>query len=129
MFMRFRGGGVGHLGTRYLNPRLEADNHDLGGEQQDEVTLTSMQVDRDPNPDEEPGDGAMEDQGTYKEFTSRSEPRNEEDEEDEDEDEGENEDGSDDTDSEHEVLMDTDDEQDLDDEDDGILDAEGFAEL
>lgn len=127
--MRFRGGGVGHLGTRYLNTRLGADNHNLDGEQQDKAASTSMQVDRVPYSDEEPGDGTEDDQGTYEEFTSRGEPqaRNEDDEEDEDEDEGRDED----TDSEREALRNTvtDDEQDLDDEDDGILDAEGFAEL
>ena len=127
MFMRFRDGGIGHLGTCYLNTRLGADNHDLGGKQQDEPMFTGMQVDRDPYLDEEPEDGTEDDQGTNKEFTSRGESRNKDDKEDEDEDEG----GDEDTDSECEALRNTDDdsEQDLDIEDNGILDAKGFAEL
>src|SRR5882757_3237108 len=42
MFMRFRGGGVGHLGTRYLTSRLKEDDHDPGNEQQDEATIPGL---------------------------------------------------------------------------------------
>ena len=116
MFMRFRGGGVGHMGTRYLDSKLKDDNHDLDGERQ------------------EAGSGAEEDLGTHEELTSQREPGNEEEddeeeEEDDDEDELEDEDEAEDEGTEHEDLRNTDNEQDLDDEDDGILDGEGFAEL
>ena len=115
MFMRFRGGGVGHIGTRYLDSKLKDDNRDLDGERQDA------------------GGGAEEDLGTYEEFTSRREPGNEEDEdneeEDDHEDELEDEDEGEDEGSEPEALRNTTNEQDLDNEDDGILDGEGFAEL
>ncbi|KAF8489132.1 hypothetical protein F5888DRAFT_1872806 [Russula emetica] len=116
MFIRFRGGGVGHLGTRYLDSRLKVDNHESADEQQDDEENNSY-------PHEEWGNGAEEESGTrHEEYTGRKEPSNEEDVEDEVEVEVEDTDSG----NEHE------DEQDLDDEDmddDEILDKEGFAEL
>ncbi|KAF8495694.1 hypothetical protein F5888DRAFT_1804681 [Russula emetica] len=116
MFIRFRGGGVGHLGTRYLDSRLKVDNHESADEQQDDEENNSY-------PHEEWGNGAEEESGTrHEEYTGRKEPSNEEDVEDEVEFEVEDTDSG----NEHE------DEQDLDDEDmddDEIHDKEGFAEL
>jgi len=116
MFIRFRGGGVGHLGTRYLDSRLKVDNHESADEQQDDEENNSY-------PHEEWGNGAEEESGTrHEEYTGRKEPSNEEDVEDEVEVEVEDTDSG----NEHE------DEQDLDDEDmddDEIHDKEGFAEL
>ncbi|KAF8497933.1 hypothetical protein F5888DRAFT_1803385 [Russula emetica] len=116
MFIRFRGSGVGHLGTRYLDSRLKVDNHESADEQQDDEENNSY-------PHEEWGNGAEEESGTrHEEYTGRKEPSNEEDVEDEVEVEVEDTDSG----NEHE------DEQDLDDEDmddDEIHDKEGFAEL
>ena len=41
MFMRFRGGGVGHLGTLYLDWGLKKNNHESGDEQQVKVTFAA----------------------------------------------------------------------------------------
>lgn len=51
MFMRFRGGAIGHLGTRNLDSRLKEDNHESGGEQQDKATFAGMHKDSDSYPD------------------------------------------------------------------------------
>ena len=101
--------------------KIKLGHNNLGGKQQDKAVIDGMQVDRDLYPDEEAGDGTEDDQGTYKEFTSWGEPRNE------DEDKG----GDEDTDSKCKALRNIDDdlEQNLNVEDNGILDAEGFAEL
>jgi hypothetical protein len=135
MFMRFRGGGVGHIGTRYLDSRMKDDNNDSSHEQQEdsEETIADMYEDSDSYPQEERGDGVEEDTGRHEEHISRREPSNEEteDEDDKDEDEDESED------EEQEVSGNMNDEQDFDDDledeeimgDDGILDEEGFAEL
>ncbi|KAF8492425.1 hypothetical protein F5888DRAFT_1806853 [Russula emetica] len=63
MFIRFRGGGVGHLGTRYLDSRLKVDNHESADEQQDDEENNSY-------PHEEWGNGAEEESGTrHEEYT------------------------------------------------------------
>ena len=155
MFMRFRGGGVGHLGTRYLNSRLKENNHDWVDEEQEGATLASRDEDNNPYAHEEGGDGTEEDAGTREERTSLGKPSNEEDkedndddgdgddEEDNDDDDEEEEDNDDDddddedTDNEQEALGNIDGGQDIDGEDeepeavddDEILDEEGFAEL
>jgi hypothetical protein len=123
--MRFRGGGVGHLGTRHLDSRMKDYSQEVEG------------------------DGAEEDLGTHEERTIRGEPepsnREDEEEEDEDEDEDTDEDAGDDADEdagedageEQEESGNVNDEQDIDDDsedeeamdDDEILDEEGFAEL
>jgi hypothetical protein len=43
MFMRFRGGGVGHIETRHLDLKLKGDSHKSGDEQQDEATIAGIQ--------------------------------------------------------------------------------------
>jgi hypothetical protein len=133
MFMRFRGGGVGHLGTRYLDSRLKEDNRELGDEQQDEVVFAGLYEDSNFYPHEEQTDGIEEDSGIHEEHTSRRELSNAEDEEVKDKDEDEDEDT--DEDGEQEVSGNVSDKHDLDGEDgevmndDEILDEEEFAEL
>ena len=61
MFMRFRGRSVGHIGTHYLDSKLNDDNHDLDGEWK------------------KASGGDEEDPGTHEELTSRREHGNEED--------------------------------------------------
>ncbi len=109
MFMQFRGGGVGHIGTRFLD-------------------LRTMDY-----PQEIEGDGAEEDLGTHEEH-GEPEPSNREDVEEEDEDEDTENDEDEDADEEQEVSGNMNNEQDdLGDEEgmdnDEILDNEGFAEL
>lgn len=144
MFMRFRGGGVGHIETRHLDLRLKEDK-------QDEATIAGIQEDSDSYLDEEQGDRVEEDLGEPEERTGRIGAVNDEDqcEDEDDEDQGEDEDDEDEDDddqgedddegedehNEQSVLVNTRDEQDLDDEDeeamddDEILDQEGFATL
>ncbi|KAF8496015.1 hypothetical protein F5888DRAFT_1907611 [Russula emetica] len=101
VFMRFRGGGVGHLGTHYLDSRLKKHNHESGYEEQHEATVDDMFEDSNSHPHEEWGNGIEEDSGTHEERTSWRKPINEEDKEDEDEDKDVDED--EDTDNEQEV--------------------------
>jgi len=124
MFMRFRGGGVGHLGTRYLNSRLNEDSHTVADEGGDSY-LHNLG---------EQGDGIEEDVGMHEERTSGREPCNEEGEEDDEEDMDADEDADEDIDEEQEVSG-----QDLENDSEGhdeeeildeeILDEEGFAEF
>lgn len=86
MFMRLRGGGVGHLGTLYLDSGLKKDRHESCDEQQVKVTFTAMHEDTNSYPHEEQDDSAEEDPRTCEEHTSRREHSNEEDKEDEDKD-------------------------------------------
>jgi hypothetical protein len=65
--MRFRGGGVGHLGTLYLDSGLKKDNHESGDEQQVKVTFAAMHEDSNSYPHEEQDNGAEEVPGTRKE--------------------------------------------------------------
>jgi hypothetical protein len=117
MFMRLRGGGVGHHGTPFLDLRLKEDNHELGDEKKDGVTLVSRHEDNDSCLQEVQGDDFDEDSGTHEEHTTQRKPSNEEDE-DEAEDENENELEAKDDDDDEEVM-----------DDDEILNEEGFAEL
>jgi hypothetical protein len=116
MFMRFRGGGVGHLGTRHLDSRLKVDNQINAIENDTEMEddhISPVEVN---NNDEDEGDA---DKGNGEQ-------------EDADESEGTN--------SEPEALSGSDDGQDLGDEekieegfdvvdDDEILDEEGYGQL
>jgi hypothetical protein len=118
MFMRFRGGGVGHIVTRYLDLRMKDD----GKEEQQIEGGDIMYEDSDSDPQEEWGDSVEDEYGAH---TSRSvnEASNDEDQ-DEDQDEGEGEgqdegEGEDEDEDRDEEVMD----------DDDILDGEGFAEL
>ena len=143
MFMRFRGGGVGHIGTRHLDMRMKDDNNDSSHEQQDDLEeiIADLYEDSDSYLQEERGDGVEEDNGRHEEHISRRKPSNEEtedeDDKDEDENESEDEDENESEDEEQEVPGDMNDEQDFDDDleddeimgDDEILDEEGFAEL
>ena len=149
MFMRFRGGGVGHIETRHLDLKLKGDSHKSGDEQQDEATIAGIQEDSDSYSDEERlrGDRVEEDLGVCEEHTGRREAIDDEgrddddqgedqdDEDQDDDDQGEDEDEDGDENNEQSVLVNTHDEQDLDDEgeeamdDDEILDREGFAVL
>ncbi|KAF8488597.1 hypothetical protein F5888DRAFT_1893304 [Russula emetica] len=87
VFMRFRGGGVGHLGTHYLDSRLKRHNNESGYEEQHEATVDDMYEDSNSHPHEEWGNDIEEDSGTHEERTSWRKPINEEDEDvDEDED-------------------------------------------
>jgi lipoate-protein ligase A len=129
MFMRLRGGGVGHHGTPFLDLRLKEDNHELGDEKKDGVTLVSRHEDNDSCLQEVQGDDFDEDSGTHEEHTTQRKPSNEEDEdedrievEDESEDEAEDE-----NENELEAKDDDDDEEVMND--DEILNEEGFAEL
>jgi hypothetical protein len=139
MFMRFRGGGVGHLGTRSLDSRLK-DNP--GDEEQDEVTLVGRHENDNSYPHDERGDGIEEGSGpeTHEECTTRRNPSNKEgrndgdgsEVEDKDEDNHDAEDADEGADNEQVLLGNTDDGQDIEDEDaidDEILDEEGYAEL
>ena len=123
MFMQFRGGGVGHLGTRHVDSRLKGDNYKLGDEQQDNDSYLH----------EELGSGTQEDLEMHEEETGQRENTNEQDE---DEDECEDEGGDLDmvNESDAKASGNTDDGKDTDDEDhekndNEILDEEGFAEL
>ena len=119
-FMRFRGGGVGHIVTRSLDLRME-DGDKLNDEQEGEETLGDVYGDVDYEP--EKGDS-----GTHEAQADRRDLVNEDDEEDADES----------TDEEQEMPGNVNNEQDNDDDledeesvvsEDGILDEEGFAEL
>ena len=116
MFMWFWGGGVGHLRTRYLDSSLKKANLNSIDEQQDEETVTGMYEDFNAHVHNEWDDGGEEDLVINK---------------DQDEGKGKNED--EDENNEWEALGDVDSEQDLDDdlddEDQEILEEEGFAEL
>lgn len=86
MFMRLRGGGVGHLGTRSRDSRLKGDSHEPSDEQRDEATFAVMHEESDSYLDDERGDRVEEDSGVHEERTGRREDIDEEDQEDEDED-------------------------------------------
>jgi hypothetical protein len=126
--MRFRGGGVGHLGTRYLDSRLKQQDHEL----EDEETDADMYEDINSHVHEDWSDGVEEDPGIHEECTGRGEPIDKEDKEDQDQD---NEDQGKDENGEKDALGDMDDKQEFDDKDEcglddnEILDKEGFAEL
>ena len=74
--MRFRGGGVGHVVSRYLDSRLKETNHDANDEQQDDTTLADLHEDGS-IPDEEWGDDSEVGSAIHKEHTSQREPSNE----------------------------------------------------
>lgn len=135
MFMRFRGGGVGHRGTRHLNSRLKDQSdhsHVLGDEEQNEETLAGRNEGNSSYPYEEQEYGGENDSDLDEEHTSRRQLNN-------DEDRDNNGNNSDkDTDNKHEVLGSIDGREDHDDNDeeldkpinaDEILDEEGFAGL
>jgi hypothetical protein len=133
MFMRFRGGGVGHIGTRYLDSRMKDDNNESSHEHQEdsEERIADLYEDSDSYPQEERGDGVEDNE----EHISRRKPSNEETEDEDDKGEDENENESED--GEQEVPGNMNDEQDFEDDledeeimdDDEILDEEGYAEL
>jgi hypothetical protein len=127
MFMRFRGGGVGHLGTRHLDSRLKENNHDSVDAEQDEATLAGRHEDNSSYLQEGEGKDADEDSETDEEHTTKRIPSNEGDEEDEDgievEDESEDE-AEDENENELEAKDDDDDEEVMDD--DEILNEEGY---
>lgn len=141
--MRFRGGGVGHLGTRCLDSRLKDDRTSRDEQQGEEVIdgIHDSEDDSDRCMDEEQGDGTDKEQGnsieedpeTREGHTGRREHSNEEGEEDDLEDEDEDED----TGQEQEEPGNVSDEQDPDDKDEDedakndaeILDEEGYADL
>jgi hypothetical protein len=129
--MRFRGGGVGHLGTRYLNSRLKGDNHDTGNEQQDEA-IESVEEDLRVH-EEHPASGRIPEPSTEEGEEVEDEDADEDEDAEEDDDEGDLEDA--DADEEQRASGNASDEQDLDSEDeegmddDEILDEGGFAEL
>ena len=127
MFMRFRGGGVGHLGTRYLASRLKEDNHELVDEQQDEATaIAGLYQD---------SNSFLNDEDIEENSGMHEEPSNEEVRESDDEDKGEEGGEEFESDKEQEVPGEMSDEQDTDHESDkalsdgDLLDEEGFAEL
>jgi hypothetical protein len=150
MFMRYRGGGVGHLGTRDLDSRLKGDIHELACEEQDEVSEVIAGLSENGNSESFPARDRWEAPVTHEERASQREPSNDNgkevetkgdsDDEDEDEDNDEDEDGygdneDEDEDEAQEVLGNASDEQDLDDEDEeamndaDVLAREGFGEL
>src|SRR5712672_421 len=88
--MRFRGGGVGHLGTRYLDSRLKKDNIELGNEEQHDATGDDLCEDSDSDPHNEWSDGIEGDLAVQEARTRRA-PGNDL-EEDEDEVDNEDED-------------------------------------
>jgi hypothetical protein len=138
MFMRYRGGGIGHLGTRCLDSRLKEDNFQIVDGQQDGEMISSIHEDSDSYPHEGEGDSIDEDPGMNEERTSIREPHDKEDDHDDaDADEevlsDDTSDGEDPDDEEKEAMNN---EQDLDNEDeeatandDEILEEEGYAEL
>ena len=69
MFMRFRGGGVGHLGTRYLDSSLKVDNHESGDDDigEDPGILGERVGGREPSDEEEEEDEDKEDNSEDKE--------------------------------------------------------------
>ena len=83
MFMRFRGGGVGRIGTRYLGSRVKDDNNESSHEHQDdsEERIADLYEDSDSYWQEERGDGVdsavEEDNGRHEEHISRRKPSNE----------------------------------------------------
>ncbi|KAI0308476.1 hypothetical protein OF83DRAFT_1160671 [Amylostereum chailletii] len=122
MLMRFRGGGVGHLGTRHLNPELEEEHH----WRPDPVrAFTGSALDEPFDSDEEDATAEGAETNVAEEEVEgegeEDEEGNEEDEEDEEEDE-------------EEIVKEDADEEwlDLDDEntsDERVLEIEGFAPL
>src|SRR6267154_2038938 len=122
MFMRFRGGGIGHIGTCSIDSRMRDDNNRFDAKQQDESDSYLQ---------EEWDNSIEEESGAHVECTSHTEPGNEDTDEEQDEEQDTDEEQVDDTsgstnDSDGEDLDD-----DLEDEevmnDDEILDEEGFA--
>lgn len=84
--MRLRGGGVGHLGTHYLDSRLKDNNHKLCDRQQEEARIAGMYDDSNSHLHKEWGDGIEDKSEMDEERTSQTEVNHsEEDEEDEDE--------------------------------------------
>src|SRR6267154_1618936 len=110
--MQFRGGGVSHIGTCYIDLRMRDDNNRFNAEQQDESNSYLQ---------EEWNNSIEEESGAHVECTSRTEPGNE----DTDKEQVNDTSGSMNN-SDGEDLND-----DLEDEevmnDDEILDKEGFA--
>ena len=153
MFMRFRGGGVGHIGTRYLDSRMRNNSDRSDAEQQDEEGMSGTHEDEsDSLPQEEWGDSIEEESRAHEERISHTEPGNEDtgkgQDEEEDTDKGQDEEedtdkeqDKEDTDKEQDKDMsestNDSDEEDLDSDlvdeevlnDNEILDEEGFAEL
>ena len=91
MFMRFWGGGVGHLGTHHLDSRLKGDNHKSDDGQQKEARVGGM-YENGNHLSEEQNDGMERDEeggegGEGERTSSREANDNKGDEEDEDEDE------------------------------------------
>jgi hypothetical protein len=113
MFMRYRGGGVGHLGTRNLDSRLkENNNHELDDEEQDEASeaiLVDGHEGESSYPHEERGNSSEEDDEDEGRTEDESEGKGK----------GKGKDGDEDNDDEDEEAAD----------DDEILEEEGFAAL
>ena len=106
MFMRFRGGGVGHVGTHYLDSRLKEDNQEPDDDHQDETALEEVDEDIDEDIDMEEDDGAGVGEDSEQELSGNVN---------------------------NDSGQDTDDSDDLEDKetmnDDEILSEAGFAEL
>jgi hypothetical protein len=148
MFMRFRGGGVGHLGTRHLDSRLKDNGHKSGDGHQEEAR-DAEEISSHPHDSEKRRNGIQEESESEEEGTGQREANNNapvEDEEDEDENENEGVDEDEDEDEDEDRLGDIvdkgegtsrnmdDDGQDEDEDeeaidDDEILEEEGYAEL
>ena len=144
MFMRFRGGGVGHIGTRYLDSRMRNNSDRSDAEQQDEEEMSGTHEDEsDSLPQEEWGDSIEEESRAHEERISHTEPGNEDtgkgqdEEEDTDKGQDEEEDTNKEQDEDMSGSTNDSDEEDLDSDlvdkevlnDNEILNEEGFAEL